>query len=87
MTKRRRGAFPSGHRGMPPPGGKGPKGKRSGRRARNAKTRNADSLREQPVLESDGAVPCRICGYPVHPKRMHFHMVRFHGAAFRSPPP
>jgi len=36
------------------------------------------------VPESFGGVPCEICGNPVDPKRMHFHMVRFHGAAFRT---
>ena len=87
MTKRRRGAFKSGSRGMPPPGGKGPKGGRFRRKARDTGTRSAEPLLEQPIAESAGAVPCRICGYPVDPKRLHFHMVRFHGAAFRSPPP
>jgi len=41
-------------------------------------------LLEQPIAESLGTVPCKICGHPVDPKRMHPHMVRFHGAALRS---
>jgi hypothetical protein len=87
MTRRRRGGFSSGPRGMPPPGEKGPKGGRPRRGARDTRKRGAEPSLEQPVAESAGAVPCRICGYPVDPKRMHFHMVRFHGAALRSPPP
>jgi len=86
MTKRRRGAFKSGSRGMPP-GGKGPKGRGFRRKARDAGKRGAEPLLEQPVAESATTVPCRICGFPVDPKRLHFHMVRFHGAALRPPPP
>jgi hypothetical protein len=36
------------------------------------------------VAETAGAVPCQICGHPVDPKRLHFHMVRYHGLVFRS---
>jgi hypothetical protein len=40
-------------------------------------------LIEQPVADSIGAVPCAVCHHPVDPKRMHIHMVRFHGAKLR----
>ena len=85
MTNRRGGAFNSGNRGMPPPGRKGPKGKSTGHKAAGARTRRAEPLLEQPIAESVGAVPCQLCGHPVDPKRLHFHMVRFHGAALRPP--
>lgn len=55
-----------------------PVGRKAGIRERR---RTASSL-EQPIAESAGAMPCRLCGHPVDPKRMHFHMVRCHGAAF-----
>jgi len=85
MTRRRGDPFNSGNRGIPPPGLKGPKGKKFGRKAKGTGKRVAAPLIEQPVAESAGAVPCRICGYPVDPSRLHFHMVRFHGAAMRAP--
>ena len=44
----------------------------------------AAPLLEQPIADVVGTVPCQICGHGVDPKRMHFHMVRFHGAALRS---
>ena len=44
--------------------------------------RRTASLLEQPIAESAGAMPCGLCGHPVDPRRMHFHMVRCHGATF-----
>jgi hypothetical protein len=85
MTKRRGGAFNSGNSGRPSPGHKGPKGERAGHKAGGTRTRRTEPLLEQPIADSVGAVPCQICGHPVDPKRLHFHMVRFHGAAFRPP--
>ncbi|HOC56782.1 MAG TPA: hypothetical protein PKI20_14260 [Verrucomicrobiota bacterium] len=73
-------------RGPRPPGRKGPRGKK-GRKARSSRKRKHEPLLAQPVAQSSGAVPCKVCGHPVDPKRLHFHMVRFHGAALRPPPP
>jgi hypothetical protein len=73
MTDRRGGAFSR----------KGRKGKIAGHKARHGRKRGAEPLLEQPIADATGAVPCRLCGHPVEPKRMHFHMVRFHGAALR----
>jgi hypothetical protein len=87
MTDRRGGAFNSSNRGRPSPGRKGPKGGKAGHQGKGTRKRRTEPLIEQPIADSTGAVPCRICGHPVDPKRLHFHMVRFHGAAFRSPPP
>ena len=87
MTKRRGGAFNSGHSGRPSPGHKGPKGERTGHKDGGTRKRRTEPLLEQPIADSVGAVPCQICGHPVDPKRLHFHMVRFHGAAFRPPRP
>ena len=61
-----------------------PKGGKTRRNARRTRQRRSEPLLEQPVAETAGAVPCRLCGHPVDPKRMHFHMVRYHGSAFRS---
>jgi hypothetical protein len=83
MTRRRRGAFNLGNRGMSAAGRNGPKGKKAGRKARGDRKRGTEPLLEQPIAVSTGAVPCKICGHPVDPKRLHFHMVRFHGAALR----
>jgi hypothetical protein len=83
MTKRRRGAFSSGNHGMSAAGRKGPKGGKAGRKGRGGGTRRTEPLIEQPIADSTGAVPCKLCGHPVDPKRLHFHMVRFHGAALR----
>ena len=77
----------SGERGMRSPGRKGPKGKKAGHKARGGRKQRTEPLLEQPIAESAGAVPCQLCGHPVDPKRLHFHMVRFHGAAFRTPRP
>ena len=87
MTDRRGGAFSSGNRGRPSPGRKGPKGEKGGRKVKGTRKRRTEPLIAQPIADSTGAVPCRLCGHPVDPKRLHFHMVRFHGAAFRSPGP
>lgn len=90
MTDGRGSSFNPGGRGRPSPGRKGPKGRKGGPKAkgpRGSRKRRTEPLIEQPIADSTGAVPCRICGHPVDPKRLHFHMVRFHGAAFRSPPP
>ena len=43
-----------------------------------------EPLLEQPIADSTANVPCPVCGHAVDPKRMHPHMVRFHGAAIRS---
>ncbi len=80
MSKRRRGAFKSGNRRLLPDSRKGGKG---GPRASRGRGHSPEHLIEQPIADSVGAVPCQICGHPVDPNRMHFHMVRFHGAAFR----
>ena len=77
----------SGPRGMRPPGRKGPKGKKTGHKGKGSRNRRTEPLIEQPIADSTGAVPCRLCGHPVDPNRMHFHMVRFHGAAFRPERP
>ena len=82
MSKRRGGAFNSGNRGKSP-GRKGPKGERTGHGSRGAGDRRTEPLIEQPVADAAGAVPCSLCGHPVEPSRMHFHMVRVHGAALR----
>ena len=60
------------------------KGKKKGRRPRAEKGPPAHSLAEQPIAEMSTTVPCKVCGYAVDPKRLHAHMVRFHGVAFRS---
>jgi len=73
--------------GGAPAGGKGRQGRRSRRGGRGGGKHGAEPLLEQPVAETALTVPCRICGFPVDPKRLHFHMVRFHGAALRPPPP
>ena len=87
MTKRRGGVFKSGNPGGPSPGRKGPKGGRVGHRGRgNGKQRTEPSL-EQPIADSVSVLPCQICGHPVDRKRLHFHMVRFHGAALRPARP
>ena len=80
-------AFNAGERGLRSPAPKGPKGKKAGHKARGGRMRRTEPLLEQPIAESAGAVPCQICGHPVDPQRMHFHMVRFHGAALRPEHP
>jgi len=65
-------------------GRKGTSGKKAGPIARRRKQPRTSPLLEQPIAETAGAVPCQLCGHPVDPKRMHFHMVRYHGIAFRT---
>ena len=62
------------------------KAKKGGHKSHGGKRPKTAPLLEQPVAESIGTVPCQLCGHPVDPKRMHPHMVRFHGAAFRTQP-
>ena len=87
MTKRRGGAFNSGNPGRSSPGRKGPKGERPSHKAAGTRKQRTEPLIEQPIAESIGGVPCQLCGHPVDPKRLHFHMVRFHGVALRPPRP
>jgi hypothetical protein len=74
----------SGYREMSSLGRKVPEGKKAGHIVRHRRQPRTGPLLEQPVAETAGAVPCQLCGHPVDPKRMHFHMVRYHGIAFRS---
>jgi hypothetical protein len=67
-------------------GGKAHKAKKGGHKGRGSKRLKTAPLLEQPIAESVGTVPCQLCGHPVDPRRMHPHMVRFHGAAFRTKP-
>ena len=70
---------------MRSPSRKGSEGKKkAGHYVRGRKQLRTKPLLEQPVADPTGAVPCQLCGHPVDPKRLHFHMVRFHGSAFRS---
>jgi hypothetical protein len=88
MTDRRGSSFNPANRGRPAPGRKGPKGSKGRHQGKGgSRKRVAEPLLEQPIADSTGAVPCRLCGHPVDPKRLHFHMVRFHGAALRTPRP
>jgi hypothetical protein len=63
---------------------KGVKANKAGPNARGIRKRRTEPLLEQPVADPTGAVPCQLCGHPVDPKRLHFHMVRYHGTAFSS---
>jgi hypothetical protein len=65
-------------------GPKVPEGRKTGTVVRQRRQPRTEPLLEQPVAETAGAVPCQLCGHPVDPKRVHFHMVRYHGTAFRS---
>lgn len=67
-------------------GQKEPKGKKAGHKARRRRQRT-EPLLEQPIADLTGTVPCPICGHLVDAKRMHPHMVRFHGVAIRSKRP
>jgi hypothetical protein len=87
MTDAGDAAFHAGERGLRPPSRTVPKGGKAGHKAKGRRKRNSDQLLEQPIANSSGAVPCRICGHPVDPKRLHFHMVRFHGAALHPQHP
>jgi len=79
-------AFGGGRRRSRPPGGKNSRNSK-GRKGRGSRKRKHEPLLPQPVIQASGAVRCKLCGHPVDPKRLHFHMVRFHGAALRPPPP
>ena len=72
---------------MHPPSWEGTKVKRETHKSRHRKHGKADPRLEQPTADLTGNVPCKICGTPVDSKRMHFHMVRFHGVALRSKAP
>jgi hypothetical protein len=87
MTDLGGGAFHAGERGLRPPGRKGPQGVKAGRKARGTRKRRNEPLIEQPIAQSDHAVRCPTCRCPVDPKRLHIHMVRFHGAALRPGQP
>jgi hypothetical protein len=63
---------------------KKPHSKNGGHKGQGKRKQNTESLLEQPIADSTGAVPCPLCGHPVDPKRLHPHMVRFHGVAIRS---
>ncbi len=69
---------------MRPRSRNGQKGKRSRQKATSGRQRRAEPLLEQPIAELNGTVSCERCGHGVDPKRMHIHMVRFHGVALRS---
>lgn len=62
------------------------KKKRDRQAGAGGKHGHSQPLLEQPVADSLLTTPCPICGHPVDRKRMHFHMVRFHGAALRTKP-
>jgi len=66
------------------PGRKGPKRKKTGRKTRAREKLKTESRLEQPIADSSGTVLCEVCGHPVDPRRMHPHMVRFHGVAIRK---
>ncbi len=70
-----------GHRGMASHGRKGSKSKQGGHKRRGRKDPANEHVLEQPIADSTATVPCPVCHHPVDPKRMHPHMVRFHGAA------
>ena len=65
---------------MATPGRKPSKNKKAGRKPRGRGKSNPDTRLEQPIADSTANVLCEICGHPVDPKRMHPHMIRFHGA-------
>ena len=87
MTNGQSAGFNSGARGLRPRGRKWQKSKKAGYRTRGARKQRTQPLPEQSIGESAATVPCQICGHLVDPKRLHFHMVRFHGAAFRPQRP
>ena len=83
MTDSLSAASNFGQRGLRPPGRKGSKGQSAGDKARRTRKRRTEPLLEQPIAQSAGAVRCQVCGCAVDPKRLHIHMVRFHGVALR----
>ncbi len=76
--------FDSGNFGMSLRPRKAPKGKRSGHKARRPKRSTTGPLLKQPIAELVSVVHCELCGHSVDARRMHPHMVRYHGAAFSS---
>ena len=60
---------------------------RGAKARRGARKVKPERLIPQPLGQTDGALRCQICGCPVDPKRLHIHMVRFHGAALRPGQP
>ena len=87
MTDLGGAVFHAEERGLRSPGRKVSKGGKAGRKAKGSRKRRNEPLLEQPIANSAGAVPCQICRHPVDPKRLHIHMVRFHGAALRPQHP
>ena len=75
--------FKAGERGLRSPRRTGRKGKAAGHRARGTPKRRNQPLIEQPIAQSAGTVRCQLCGCPVDPKRLHIHLVRFHGVPLR----
>src|SRR5689334_8837895 len=73
--------------GFPSLGRKEAIGRKVGHRSRDRNRRGTEPLLVQPIADPIGNVPCLICGHLVDVKRMHPHMVRFHGAALRSKAP
>ena len=69
---------------MRPQSRKSSKGRQTGRKGKGGRRPRGEPLLEQPLAELNGNVPCPICGHPVDAKRMHPHMVRFHGVAIRA---
>jgi hypothetical protein len=76
------GNVPDGWRETP--GRKKPKRKPGGPKNRRREKLQTEARLEQPIAESNGNVLCEICHHPVDPRRMHPHMVRFHGVAIRK---
>jgi hypothetical protein len=72
--------FYSENRGLRLPRRKQSKGGGAGHQTEAGKRSRSIPHLEQPTPNQEGAEPCRLCGFPVEPKRMHFHMVRVHGA-------
>jgi len=66
------------------PSRKAPKRKKLGRKTKGREKLKTESRLEQPIADSAATVLCEICGHPVDPRRMHPHMVRFHGVAMRQ---
>jgi ribosomal protein S8E len=87
MTSRRGGAFDTGDPGTTAHGRKEQKRGKAGRKDRGTRKRRTEHLLEQPIAETIGTVRCEICRHLVDPKRLHIHMVRFHGAELRPGKP